>query len=80
MTQEEYNQNRFRYLDEYDDMKIMTELEETKSEVARCEDEIYNGEVKGEALTETQNDLKYARELEEALTEQARIRGLAKQL
>ena len=59
MTQEEYNQNRFKYLDEYDDMKIMTELEETKSEIARCEDEIYNGEVKHLPTLERDNDEPY---------------------
>lgn len=80
MTQEEYNQNRFKYLNDYDDEKIMSELEETKAEKARCEDAINNGEVKGEALTETENDLKYANDLEAALTEQASKRGLLKQL
>ena len=80
MTQEEYNQNRFKYLNDYDDEKIMSELEETKAEIARCEEAIYIEKVTGEEFTETGNDLKYANDLEAALTEQARKRGLIKQL
>ena len=80
MTQEEYNQNRFKYLNDYDDEKIMSELEETKDEIARCEDAKYDGKITGEELNEIGNDLKYAKDLEAALTEQARKRGLIKQL
>ncbi len=79
MTQEQYTQNRFGYLEQLDDEALMTELEETKEEIARCEDALYDGTASGEELSEIRNsDLPYAEDKLDYLNMIAGKRGLIK--